>query len=460
VRTVCGLRNQVDSRQHRVYKREKDGRRVLVDVSAMTTHQEESPPHDDKGEDNEDETRRKDDQETNLTEHPVSDGVAPGVAPDDDDSVSSDSSAEDEDRTPAHDDWQSLTILERRARRIARNEKKLTALGLGYTARQVRRAVAPVPDGDDDDDRPRPRRRGILLDFASAGVYPPKPQEPPGSCSPPTVVDSVRLAPTPKEEEPLGRRLARDFPGRAPVIRALLAHLEMALPPRPATDASSLTAPAPLWISGPAGTGKSALVRAAVDAWRRARPEMLVSYVALEGLPTVSVEAVVRHIYKDLMPPEEEDVREETAPKSRKRPRSATAAAPQAGALPAPRRPRRETAVYTAAAGTTATMTIAGGKSTSVRATAQDMAASTATKASGAYTAIWRLGRVWKSLAARRPSVLVLDQVWVGREPNLLAQFLLLPRQLSMNLTIIVITNNLLLDQTRTCIYIHANGGA
>jgi hypothetical protein len=425
----------------------------------MTTHQEESPPHDDKGEENEDETRRKDDQETNLTEHPVSDGVAPGVAPDDDDddSVSSDSSAEGD--TPAHDDWQSLTILERRARRISRNEKKLTALGLGYTTRPVRRAVAPVPnDNDDDDDRPRPRRRGILLDFASAGVYPPKPQEPPGISSPPTVVDSVRLAPTPKEEEPLGRRLARDFPGRAPVIRALLAHLEMALPPRPSTDASSLTAPAPLWISGPAGTGKSALVRAAVDAWRRARPEMLVSYVALEGLPTVSVEAVVRHIYKDLMPPEE-DAREETAYKSRKRQRSATAAAPQEGALPLSRRPRRETAVYTAAAGTTTT-SAAGGKSTSVRATAQDMAASTVTKASGAYTAIWRLGRVWKSLAARRPSVLVLDQVWLGREPNILAQFLLLPRQLSMNLTIIVITNNLLLDQTRTCIYIHANGGA
>ena len=77
------------------------------------------------------------------------------------------------------------------------------------------------------------------------------------------------------------------------------------------------------------------------------------------------------------------------------------------------------------------------------------MAETTASTPTKSHTAIWTLGRFWKRLTGNRPSVLVLDQVWMVREFNVLAQFLLLPQHLQLNLTIVVVTQNALLDQTR-----------
>jgi hypothetical protein len=122
-------------------------------------------------------------------------------------------------------------------------------------------------------------------------------------------------------------------------------------------------------------------------------------------------------------------------------------------------------------------------KSNSSSMTAQDIAASSenAMSHSTAPTAAWKLGRLWKRALITTSSgggvgssgtvgsagFWVIDQAHClfalqmsrkqqqqqqnqAEKPNLLAQILLLPQTLGLNLTIIVISNHLFLDQTRT----------
>jgi len=350
---------------------------------------------------------------------------------------SSSSSDDDEEDDAAEDDeegWQSLNIMERRARKVARNNQKLNELGLGHAPlrpsplRRKRTVTQSTIYEQEDDTVPM----GMLLDWPSCDT---------------TIA-----------EDGVVTRLEQDFPGRETQIRALWAHLYFCV------RQNGTTVPSPLWITGPPGTAKSSAVQAVLAYLQQNETNAaiddnnnkpLVSYVNNAGLLPQTVETLVTYIYKDLLQQLGLDM-----PMVRKRKRPATADDGKEKVPPTMNgddnhdteavaarslRPRKAAVVYTAT-------TIGQGgvkKSKTSRLTAKDMAESTTPKVSKSYTAVWTLGRLWKSLAAGRPSILVLDQVWMVREFNLLAQFLLLPQQLTMNLSIIVITNNILLDQTR-----------
>lgn len=352
---------------------------------------------------------------------------------DDDDDSSSSSSEDDDENNNTNDEWHSLTLMERRARKIARNEAKLNALGLGHYLNNNKHKRSPQkqpsaasPDGENGDHGSLPQ--GMLLNFAKEDQ----------------VNENVQ-----KPDDALWSLLER-FPGRETEIRSLYAQLDFGM-----RQAATLV-PAPLWITGTPGTGKSVVTHAVLQSLQHQvstttqLPPPIVCHVCPQALPPpLSVEALVSFIYTSVW--NQLGFADSTVfveRKKKKRGRKNDAADVPARSL----RQRAATVHYTdnPQASNNGNHNHHRAKSKTSRLTAQDMAESIVPKLSKAYTAIYTLGRFLQSLG--RATVLVLDQIYVLHDFNILAQFLLLPRQLEMNLTVIVITNNVLLDQTRKCV--------
>ena len=347
------------------------------------------------------------------------------AASSDDDNSSLSSSDDDDENNNTNDEWHSLTLMERRARKIARNEAKLNALGLGHYLNSKHKSSpqkqqsAASPDGENGDHVSMPQ--GMLLNFAK---------------------EQNRVN---KNDDALLSLLER-FPGRETEIRSLYAQLDFGM-------RQTTFVPAPLWVTGTPGTGKSVVTRAVLQSLQQQvstqLPPPIVCHVCPQALPPpLSVEALVSFIYTSVW--NQLGFADSTAfveRKKKKRQRKNDDADVPARSL----RQRAATVHYTdnPQASNSGNHNHHRAKSKTSRLTAQDMAESIAPKLSKAYTAIYTLGRFLQSLG--RATVLVLDQIYVLHDFNILAQFLLLPRQLEMNLTVIVITNNVLLDQTRTC---------
>ena len=397
-------------------------------------------------------------------------------------SSSSSSSSDDDDddddykaNKPNASAWESLNYVEKRAQRIARNEKYLHSLGLlGQTSHhhkpsQPRKRTRHDQPNSANDNNNNKLENGMLL---------------------PDNVDSHNVC----------RSLAdvyRSFPGRATEIRALHAHLEYAVGvslSTTSTTSTTTTTATPLWITGSGGTGKSAVLQAVLQSLQASlsvapsttmnnnatttsskpssstssssttttNPPPLICYVSPSHIPPpVSVEGMVVYIYQTLLQQlglHHTFLTRRTKQKTTHRGSADAAAGADSVSTThnnkannktnnknnnPPRKLRRRDSVIDYRASNEKR------RSKTSRLTAQDMAETTASTPTKSHTAIWTLGRFWKRLTGNRPSVLVLDQVWMVREFNVLAQFLLLPQHLQLNLTIVVVTQNALLDQTR-----------
>jgi Cdc6-like AAA superfamily ATPase len=345
-------------------------------------------------------------------------------------SSSSTNASADADATAS---WQALDYAERRAQRIARNEAYLTSLGLmkGQPSKSIlpsrRKQTGVSTDGNDTDQNQS--HQGILISATDT--------------TPPTKSMTVH-------------DLYQAFPGRTTEIRSLYANLSYALQSHRDKNGNNdddghATIPTPLWVTGAPGTGKTDIIQAIL---KRLVPTsftndtmataIVIHCHAAQIPPPLTVEGVVAFLYQELWKQLGLAGDDTVATQSKKRKKQRQLHNDNNARRPRTALRRRATTAATQKTSQTA------------RRTAADMAESTTiTKSNKTYTAIWTLGRLWKSLTGNRPSVLVLDHVWMTMRPesiNPLAQFLLLPQHLQLNLTIVVVTQNALLDQTRKSI--------
>ena len=396
---------------------------------------------------------------------------------DDDDDDGAEEDGDDEDNDP------TLTLMERRAFNIERNHKWLssfdTVKGRSSTKTTPKtKSNTPRRDEDvdpvvaDTDDTTQQHRGGMILLPATASIPSPTVDH---HCSLATTTQRISL-----------QQLQQRYPHRSVQIRRLYSilsvpiHVHPVSPQSPTTTTSFISPP--IIVTGPAGCGKTSIVRdvvtqitAASSSSSSVRPVALAAYIDCTTLDHITMEDFISNAYSQWFqqvqqryptPYHRHHHRHRSPTKLKKRPRLATVASNdnRTNMNDIPRVSRRRPAKATRLAPPPLTTAM-------TRPRGMDPHHHTS---SSVLTMIWSFGRSIQRLVDRIrrdhhheksvPLILIVDHAEVllcmgttysrsthSDRINLLVQLMLLPRTLGLNLTLIFISRNILLEHSGTC---------
>lgn len=188
------------------------------------------------------------------------------------------------------DENHGLSLLQKRAKNEQRNQAFLSRIGLEYGMGQMFKRKAPKrkkvhPENatnlsSENTTNQEVQKRGMLLATTSF------------------VKDGARAS---SSERPLLSEIFHQFPFRQTEISKLTGYLEAG-----AAQVKNSFVPAPIFVTGPTGVGKTAIVRTCVD-WVKRRQNgiqqttvVLASYVNCSALDEPSIDDLTRNIYRQL----------------------------------------------------------------------------------------------------------------------------------------------------------------
>jgi Cdc6-like AAA superfamily ATPase len=440
--------------------------------------------------------------QTALTSPPIAkdkDETADTSCDDEDES----SSSEDDDDEP--NDRNVLSLMDRRKRNMERNQAFLNRIGLAYgiTSKRKRTLTKKSTAQDDDDDSTAvvvKKRRGMLL-LPTPTAFNSSSNPIPATSQNSGFVES--LLTTFPHRQPQIRKLSS----------LLTAAAAQSCPATAVASTCSETpivhtivhVPAPILVTGANGSGKTCILRAIVNGILQQQEQqhgsaskVVSAYTNCATLDVPSIDELVTSAFNQFQAAVERlsgDKNASTKLKRRKKKRLAgdassrglesseavERATPEAcdnmadkavenSAGPEKRASRHRSAARTTrrnkASETTAEApTFKAAKTRVFSAGSEDMAVvSSETTWSTEQTAVWAFGRTLASLfeGRRHAGILVVDQAerlqsmstnkGTGERNNFLSQLLFLPRVANINLTVIVVSNSLLLDHSRECL--------
>lgn len=379
-----------------------------------------------------------------------------------------------------------LTSMQIRAQRIARNQAFLESLGLGSgfglghspknkaktkrhrtheTSQETKEAAQLVP---------KITKRGMLLLL--------RPDTTPAGCYTPTLPSATKAVPA---TLPWTDLLTR-FPFREAPIKRLIGLLTPSVISATASWSPTLhptAAPTPIFVTGPSGTGKTAIVRSVVDVLSQQcggaasnndhststhstnnhknnhNRALFSSYVNCSTVD--SIEEALQSTFRQLQTVIQTKTRTRTG-----RNEALTGSESLSKSLQTSSKgvDSQHRSTGTNRSHLSRSVAAASNKRTSQATTATEVELSAELRAFASSTAVWQFGkdlaRLLSTTSHGYGAVLVLDQAEClmslamkksGIEwSNVLAELLLLPRTFRLNMTIVVVTNSYLLQHTRT----------
>jgi len=419
-------------------------------------------------------------------------GNSGGSSDDDCESDDSDDTSDD-DEDEEEDEGPKMTMLEIRAMKVKRNQELLERLGLasGFSGssgarggsgggKKAGRDDVDAEEKDDSsvDEENEPRQaRGMLLTTPLIGQS--------GDLGAEGIEERVGVFPQGFDVNRRLDELYDKYPFRESQLRQLLGVLAPIDPPPQETTA---VAPAPILISGPSGTGKTAIVQDLLRllAERQGPSSTATAYVNCATLDSPSsIEELTSVAYKQfemqiLHKSEAIASRQpRRAGRTKKRKARKTGAVAVASSLMVESAPREvdggtnsadegderldDTYSRSHLARSAAPAAETNRERRSKRSATDDVNRVSYSTSMGSLTASYRFGRSMKALFqtnAKASGVLVLDQAdrllsflssrgQGDTSCNLLGQLFLVPRTLGINLTIVAITNSYLLEHSR-----------